>query len=90
MGNKYRDHQGVASYAEDDIMTDLDKYYFPGEKKRIRRAKLKGILWTLFISALLFTGIGYTLHYYEVKQKIEHYEKHWVPLQEDPARKRIK
>lgn len=76
-------------------------YYFPGVKKQIRSARIKAILWTLAISALIFTAFGYTWHYQTVteshkeqitklEEKIQHYRAHWTPIREreEPVRRR--
>jgi hypothetical protein len=79
----------------------IETYYFPGERKRIVRVRIKAILWTLAISALIFTGLGYDWHYQAVterhkaeiaklEEKIQHYRSHWTPIREreEPVRRK--
>ena len=72
-------------------MKDL---YFPGERKRLFWSNVRSILWTLFISAFIFTGLGYTWHYHQVTNrhieelnrlegKIAYYRSYWTPIRQE-------
>jgi hypothetical protein len=74
-------------------MIDISRFYFPGERKRIRRAVMKALLWSISISFLLFTAFGYGWHYWAVTErhekqismlmeKIENYRENWTPMRE--------
>lgn len=79
----------------------MRSYYFPGEREKIRRARRRAIAWTLLISALIFTIVGYLLRYEQtegshrnqvaqLQEKIDYYRGHWTPIRETPVRARVK
>lgn len=73
--------------------------YFPGQKKIIRRSKVKAFILGFIIAAFIFTGLGYSWRIVQVedeyeariaklKSTIEYYRNNWAPIRHKEAKKK--